>query len=196
MRLLKKTGLILLTGSLTLTGCQSMSQLFGKEDTTSTSNTTQISSNTQQQQALNKSNLEDYKWQLVQATDKLDQPITQLNNLSEKVTLTFRHDNGSDYISFSGDCNKMGGAYKLSKNTMTVSHIQSTLMLCQGSDTVDRILASAMQGDSQLTYKSNLAKSTNGHTISVPTLKQKTALGQTLLWRGSKTAKARHTPNQ
>lgn len=121
--------------------------------------------------------LQSYHWQLVQAKDNANQPLTSFENSITHGTAKL---NFSDKrIDFTIGCNQLSKPIAYQNGTMTsLSSITvSTLMGCGKDNDTEQLLKAKMNRTSRLSLEV-------GQNI-VPTLTQVTADNSTLVWQGT-----------
>lgn len=123
-----------------------------------------------------------YNWTLVSAVDSSNLYLEPLSDITDQVTLSFGKLKGVDILKYSVGCNKVTGRLVLDANVLTVEENVSTKMYCEELDDAERLLNSAMEGDSQLSLKESV----------VPILTQIADDNTTLVWQGDMTAKAKY----
>lgn len=132
-----------------------------------------IDANTANQQVL-----QQYFWQLVDAKDAQGKRI---DTLLLKKPIELRFDNGN--VGISNVCNRMGGAYTLAYNVLSVKQLVATQMMCQNElDQAERAIASRIQG------KQNLLFSQEGNT---PVITLNNAARDQLVFKGVPTPETR-----
>lgn len=140
--------------------------------------------------------LERYQWNLVNATDNISKPISELNHPNIPITARFDVDSysGDDFqqgaynqgVGFFTGCNGVGGSYVLSTNqTLLIGASPSTLMGCGDllngiEDYLDRIMPNS---SSQLTLSlQQKFLDSQPHYELVQTMDT----GETLVWQNEK----------
>ncbi|WP_367110951.1 META domain-containing protein [uncultured Psychrobacter sp.] len=142
--------------------------------------------------------LEQYHWQLVSAVSNtydnysrmIRKPLGNFYHPNYPVSVSFRSDPDSQYVSFSSDCNGSGAPYLLLKDrTLKVGSIVSTNMGC--SETSNRIESALfnLMGDSssKLTLSLQPTKATSKTPADFPSynLLQTMDSGETLVWQNA-----------
>lgn len=127
-------------------------------------------------------NLANYRWSLVSARDDDGQPITELMNIKDQVTLSFNQYEGQHTVRYSVGCNTMSANYQLKGFSLTTEDSMSTKMSCQDLDKAEDIFNDIMEGDSQLSIVSG----------DTPTLTLVTDDAETLVWTGRMTSQAKY----
>lgn len=157
-------------------------------------------------------NLSRYRWTLISATDKAEQPLNMLLDIKDQVRLSFSQYQGENTLSYSVGCNTMSAAYQLQGHTFTIEDGMSTKMSCGELNKAENDLSQLMQGESQLTLvvdnsatkenpneqtakdddsKDNNAKDANSQSAK-PILTQVTIDATTLVWEGKLTSQAKY----
>lgn len=131
---------------------------------------------------INVDTLKRYNWTLVSAVDSSNLFLEPLSDITDQVTLSFRQLKGVDILRYSAGCNTVIGRLTLEANVLTVEEGISTKRYCEELDDAERLLNSAMEGDSQLSLKESI----------VPILTQIANDNTTLVWQGGLTAKAKY----
>jgi len=138
-----------------------------------------------------------YRWTLVSASDKGDQPLNTLIDIKDQVRLSFNQYQGQNTLTYSVGCNTMSAMYELQGSTLTIEDSMSTKMSCGELDKAENHLSQLMQGDSQLTLMVNneagndTAKNDNPQTDK-PVLTQVMSDSTTLVWEGKLTSQAKY----
>ena len=127
-------------------------------------------------------NLANYRWSLTSARDDNGQPITELMNIRDQVTLSFNQYEGQHTVRYSVGCNIMSANYQLQGFSLTTEDSMSTKMSCRELDNAEDIFNDIMEGDSQISMVSG----------DTPTLTQVTDDSETLVWTGRMTSQAKY----
>lgn len=125
-----------------------------------------------------------YQWQLTQATDAKQQPISALTEPARAIEARFGADDAR--LSISGGCNQMNGSYQVSDTgALTLSQMASTRRACVGPlMQVDAALGAVLAQAQQLSLVSP--------DTQAPRFTMRAADGSALLWAGKLTPEARY----
>ena len=99
MSLLKAFPIAMIASSLLLGGCQSLETRAPQQDSANNNSMTKT---------IQPSILADFKWQLVAASDKNNQPLVALDRIKDQVQLSFDIKQNRQRIGFTVGCNGMG----------------------------------------------------------------------------------------
>ena len=178
MSLLKALPITMIASSLLLGGCQSLETRAPQQDSANNNSMTKT---------IKPSLLADFKWQLVAASDKNNQPLVALDRIKDQVQLSFDIKQNRQRVGFTVGCNGMGADFQLSNNTLKLGNVISTEMYCQDLDQAEKLLGKLMATESKVSIQSG-----NGSIATLPILTQQLITGESLRWQGIVTPEARY----
>lgn len=116
---------------------------------------TQGTTSQSQQILLNSKTLSAYAWQITDAKDANGQSIAALLLSKDKpITLNF----SDRSIHVSNTCNRMNGGYELTKDTLIVKALASTMMACQNDlNQADQAIGKILAGTLNIGLQANAA---------------------------------------
>jgi len=178
MSLLKALPITMIASSLLLGGCQSLETRAPQQDSANNNSMTKT---------IQPSILADFKWQLVAASDKNNQPLVALDRIKDQVQLSFDIKQNRQRVGFTVGCNGMGADFQLSNNTLKLGNVISTEMYCQDLDQAEKLLGKLMATESKVSIQSG-----NGSIATPPILTQQLITGKSLRWQGIVTPEAKY----
>ena len=178
MSLLKALPITMIASSLLLGGCQSLETRAPQQDSANNNSMTKT---------IQPSILADFKWQLVAASDKNNQPLVALDRIKDQVQLSFDIKQNRQRVGFTVGCNGMGADFQLSNNTLKLGNVISTEMYCQDLDQAEKLLGKLMATESKVSIQSG-----NGSIATLPILTQQLITGESLRWQGIVTSEAKY----
>ena len=189
MSLLKAFPIAMIASSLLLGGCQSLETRAPQQDSANNNSMTKT---------IKPSLLADFKWQLVAASDKNNQPLVALDRIKDQVQLSFDIKQNRQRIGFTVGCNGMGADFQLSNNTLKLGNVISTEMYCQDLDQAEKLLGKLLATDNNVIIQSGNGSIANPSSTYVrpsanpPILTQQLITGERLRWQGIVTPEARY----
>ena len=178
MSLLKVLPITMIASSLLLGGCQSLETRASQQDSANNNSMTKT---------IQPSILADFKWQLVAASDKNNQPLVALDSIKDQVQLSFDIKQNRQRVGFTVGCNGMGADFQLSNNTLKLGNVISTEMYCQDLEQAEKLLGKLMATESKVSIQSG-----NGSIATLPILTQQLITGESLRWQGIVTSEAKY----
>ncbi len=126
--------------------------------------------------------LTQYHWRLVDATDAVGKRIDALFVRADRpLTLNFT----AESISIANSCNAIGGGYRVEQGQLVVGPLRHTMMACTDPalSALDQAIDQRLQGRSTISVSSQSPR---------PILTLKNVQGDTLTWQGEPTAETRY----